>query len=60
MTIDQAIAVLNVLLEADINAGDDDAQEGLKLGIEALKQVKDCRSGEVLNPGFVLPSETKK
>ncbi len=59
MTIDEAIKA-NQALEKDMRAkGMPILAEGIRLGIEALKQVKTNRAHSAAGFGLMLPGETK-
>lgn len=59
MTIDEATAILEDILTF-VRPGDPpEEHESIKLGIEALKRVKECRPNTLLNAGKLLPGETE-
>ena len=59
MTIDEAIGILAAKKLDDVERHAEDSAAACQLGIEALKQVRDCQSGEQLTPDFYLPGQTK-
>ena len=60
MSIDEAIKELNFLYECLKKDTDPRLLKAIQLGIEALKRIKMWRTGQVLDPYFLLPGETKK
>ena len=60
MTIDEAIQGLGNLVPIFASAPNPVSVESIKLGTEALKRIKACRSKAVCNFNTLLPSETKK
>ncbi len=57
MTIDEAIADLLVQLEVKRKLGLDHQSRAIKLGIEALKVVKEFRTGRYRTINSPLPGE---
>lgn len=58
MKIEKAIEILrNILLDVSTD-GPLDQHDALKLGIEALKRLRDHRNGFPLPPSTLLPGET--
>ncbi len=60
ITIDEAIRVLSDDQPITTRAQRTKYNAAVKLGIKALKRVKDWREGKVLNPDFKLPGETEE
>ncbi|GAI79678.1 unnamed protein product [marine sediment metagenome] len=59
MTIDEAIKNLSRISYSDRLIIKYDIDCAIKLGIEALKRVKDCRLGDDMIADRYLPGETK-
>ncbi len=59
MTIDEAIKVNESLLDGTYYHRDEDMEDGLRLGIEALKAVRRYRQSGIPPSGWTLPGETK-
>ncbi|MBA7589162.1 hypothetical protein ES708_31239 [subsurface metagenome] len=60
MTIDKAIENLYHLKVHTYGAREVEAQQALKLGIEALIEVRKARYGDPALDGELLPGETKE
>jgi len=59
MTIDEAIRILTILESRSINNSTMFKKDALKLGIEALEQLRDWRKGGVIGLDEPLPNETE-
>ena len=59
MTLDEAIIILTHMSKSTNVASLEKCVEAIKLGIEALKCLKEQRSGTVLDEYDFLPGETK-
>lgn len=60
MTLDEAIADLSIQLEVKRRLGKNREADAIKLGIEALKAVKQARDIAYSVPAHYLPGETKE
>jgi len=60
MTLDKAIEILN-RVEPDSRPFDyEEEKEAIRLGIEAMRRIKDARTDEVEVEKGLLPGETKE
>lgn len=59
MTIDKAIQVLNYLISISSHMPNPDHRDAIKLGIEALKRIKQQRALEACERSYLLPGETR-
>ena len=59
MTIDEAIKELSFLAYQSNSIQDVNLTDALRLGIEALKAVKECRASHMFCPGIVMEGETE-
>ena len=59
MTIDKAIAILVAYSLEGVLPSLESGREAIKLGIKALERLKEWRSGEVVNPDYMLEGETE-
>lgn len=59
MTIDEAMRILDDIVECGEYEGDPYDSAAVKLGIEALKQVKYLREIYILHQNEFLPGETE-
>lgn len=59
MTIDEAITVQAEMLDVVYNAKSPQRSSALKLGIEALKRIKEARSQGLAYAGYLLKDETE-
>ena len=60
MTLDKAIEILN-RVEPDSRPFDyEEEKEAIRLGIEAIRRIKDARTDEVEVEKGLLPGETKE
>jgi len=60
MTIDEAITELTKVVGKWQYGASNSRDSALKLGIEALKAVKQCRASHMFCPGLTMPGETEK
>lgn len=60
MKLEKAIEILNQDLTWTYPAKFNDLQDAMKLGSEALKEVKRARKGDPALDGELLPSETEE
>ena len=60
MNLLKAIEVLTLLLNDDWPGPARDANDALKLGIEALKRIQDMRISPCCTADEILPGETKE
>jgi len=56
----KAIEILTARLNCEEEGNPRDVYNATKLGNEALGRLEDWRQGKVLNPDFMLPSETEE
>ena len=59
MTIDEAMINLSIILQFYINFQDHYSADALKLGIEALKRIKEARQCEEEVSSYPLSGETE-
>jgi len=60
MTIDKAIEILKLRVGSPFVRANQDTQDATKLGIEALKRLKELRAIGSLSSGVRLPGETNQ
>jgi len=60
VTIDKAIELLNDIIRSGTEPGYPIFDNAIKLGIEALKQIKWLHESHVLHDDELLPGETKE
>ncbi|MHB8084369.1 MAG: hypothetical protein ACYDHZ_00890 [Dehalococcoidia bacterium] len=60
MDITKAIEVLQKRVESPFVRSNQDTQDAIKIGIEALKRIQDCRRSIFTNVTSLLPGETVK
>jgi len=60
MKIERAIEILHDVFDAEEYGGDSRIPAAIKLGIEALKAVKDARANSYWTPIPPLPGETEE
>lgn len=59
MKIDKAIELLEAIIKSGEYLGDPDDSRAVKLGLEALRRVKDCRQVACDFAPKLLPGETE-
>lgn len=60
MTIDEAITILQIIIETGDYLGEPDDRPALELGIEALKRIRTLRRKPDISVAAPLPSETQE
>ncbi len=60
MTIDRAIIGLSEIMKCPNTISQEDGFAAIKLGIEALKAVKECRASHMFCPGLTMEGESKE
>lgn len=59
MTIDKAIEILGLRIKSPFVRANPDTKDAIKLGIEALKRIKECRLADHTIKEDLLPGETE-
>jgi len=57
MTINKAIEILTIFIDPNVTKLDPDDLDAIKLGIEALKRIKDMRISPCTTADELLPGE---
>ena len=60
MNITKALEILDLEISCDFDGNEQDRQDAVKLGIEALREVRKSRMGGPLLDGELLPGETEE
>ena len=60
MTIEKAIEVLTLEVTTNLDSGAEDFNAAVKLGIEALKRIQECRPADYMIKEDYLPGETEE
>jgi len=58
MQIDKAIEILHLTLETKVPDFDQDEIDAIKLGVEGLERIKNCREHDAAFVELPLPGET--